>query len=100
MTVCFLLREAYSQSSPPEFLSPASGGIRVSDLDPFESADKPDGAYWLLEPMRYGEVKRYSGTMSHVPRDSSHYALTISAFVHFVYVYSEESLVFADIQGA
>ena len=93
VTVAYLAREAYSSDSPPKTLSPASGRIEVSDLDPFQEDDCPDGAYWLIEPRQHTEVKRYSGTMDHTTREHGKDALTISAFTHFAYIYSKKQVV-------
>lgn len=99
VTSAYLAREVYDQDKPPETLSSASGRVRVSNFDPFEADDCPDGAYWLLEPMRHTSVKRYSGTMDHINREHGKDALTINAFAHFAYIYSGKEIVFADIQG-
>ncbi|KAK7059339.1 hypothetical protein R3P38DRAFT_2496092, partial [Favolaschia claudopus] len=52
---------------------------------------------WLLERER-GDVElgKYSGTLDH-PRYSDKQGATINAFQHFTYLYSNETLVLADI---
>lgn len=100
VTIHHLVRETYDTFDPPDRLSPASGSVAVDDLALVAtSADCPDGAYWLLEPLRHNALKRYSGTMSHTVAGRSKDALTVAAFVHFAYLYSNENLVFADVQG-
>ncbi|KAJ7191238.1 kinase-like domain-containing protein [Mycena pura] len=58
------------------------------------------GVDWLVEPRRRGAVQKWSGT---VPSKSqatttSRLAATITAFVHFAYVFSQKSMVFCDVQ--
>ncbi|KAJ7580004.1 kinase-like domain-containing protein [Mycena floridula] len=52
---------------------------------------------WLLEPERSTRTKRYSGTNEHLTHNTKD-GSTINAFQHFVYLYSQKGLVFADIQ--
>jgi hypothetical protein len=92
-----LAREVYSATA--QTLSSASGDISTSALDMSRHFLDPDGAYWLIEPMRYSLPKRYSGTMAHHTQGRSKDALTISAFAHFVFIHTGKSLVIADIQG-
>jgi hypothetical protein len=61
--------------------------------------DDPDAAIlWLLEPLRGASIERWSGTLQH-PNHDNKTGQTIDAFMHFSYVYSQQTLVFADIQG-
>ncbi|KAK7016700.1 kinase-like protein [Favolaschia claudopus] len=55
---------------------------------------------WLLERERGDvELRKYSGTLDH-PRYSDKQGATINAFQHFTYLYSNETLVLADIQAS
>ncbi|KAK7046460.1 kinase-like protein [Favolaschia claudopus] len=77
--------------------SPAAG----QSLDAFlDSVDQnPDSAItWLLEPLRASYVEKWSGTLEH-PTHSNKAGKTMDAFVHFCFVYSQRSLVFADLQS-
>ncbi|KAJ7915414.1 kinase-like domain-containing protein, partial [Mycena leptocephala] len=51
---------------------------------------------WLLEPLRGASIERWSGTLQHPNHDNK----TGHAFMHFSYVYSQQTLVLADIQGS
>jgi hypothetical protein len=68
--------------------SPASS-LPPSDLD---------GAFWLVEPRRTKSVQKFSGTMIH-PHRNDKLGKTLCAFTHFVYEFSGQELVLADIQG-
>ncbi|KAF8178854.1 kinase-like domain-containing protein [Mycena galopus ATCC 62051] len=62
--------------------------------------DNPDIAVvWLLEPLRGSSLERWSGTLRHPTHESKH-GRTMDAFMHFSYVYSQQTLLFADIQGS
>ncbi|KAJ6463845.1 kinase-like domain-containing protein [Mycena vitilis] len=77
--------------------SPASGVPMPAFLD--MTAASPDGAItWLLEPLRASSVDRWSGTLEHRPH-SDKAGRTIDAFMHFAYIYSQQSLIFADLQS-
>ncbi len=54
---------------------------------------------WLLEPLRIGNiVTKWSGTMQH-PLHNSKVGVSITSFVHFAYVFSLNTIVFADLQS-
>ncbi|EJF58403.1 hypothetical protein DICSQDRAFT_66970, partial [Dichomitus squalens LYAD-421 SS1] len=55
------------------------------------------GLVWLLEPERSVAMERWSGTMAH-PNHADKRGATLTAFVHFAYVYSHRTLVFSDLQ--
>ncbi|KAI0629563.1 kinase-like domain-containing protein, partial [Trametes polyzona] len=62
-------------------------------------ADLDAGVIWLLEPRRSTAVNKWSGTMVHPNRlDKLH--MTMSAFAHFSFLWSESTLVFADLQSS
>lgn len=61
-------------------------------------ADWDAGIVWLLEPRRSSIVQKWSGTMVH-PNRSDKLHMTMSAFAHFSLLWSQYTLVFADIQS-
>ncbi|PPQ75329.1 hypothetical protein CVT25_005119 [Psilocybe cyanescens] len=67
----------------------------ASSLLPLEE----DAAVWLVEPRRTKSVQKFSGTMIH-PHRNDKLGKTLAAFTHFVYEFSGEELVFADMQGS
>ncbi|KAF7371475.1 Kinase-like protein [Mycena venus] len=89
-----LVRETIEGTGP----SPASGVSMQAFLDSMDR--NPDTAIvWLLEPSRGSAIERWSGTLQH-PNHENKPGQTIDAFMHFSYVYSRQTLVFADIQGS
>jgi hypothetical protein len=56
------------------------------------------GAMWLVKPQQTTSVVKFSGTLQHPSQDNK-VGKTITAFAHFVFTISKQSLVFADIQG-
>ncbi|KAJ7577152.1 kinase-like domain-containing protein, partial [Mycena floridula] len=52
---------------------------------------------WIFEPRRDHAVHKYSGGLQH-PSLPGHLGHTINALQHFVYQFSKESIVLADIQ--
>ncbi|KAJ7825810.1 hypothetical protein B0H14DRAFT_2596271 [Mycena olivaceomarginata] len=71
--------------------SPASG---VKDIGP----DSP-GLTWLVEPKQSTFVDHFTYTLSHKFHKKDLRSATIHAFAHFVWGYSNQTLVFADLQG-
>ncbi|KAL0952298.1 hypothetical protein HGRIS_006587 [Hohenbuehelia grisea] len=61
--------------------------------------EEEDGITWLVEKKRSTSVLKFSGTLSHKPQRRDQLSQTIYAFAHFVWGYSNNTLVFADIQG-
>ncbi|KAF8576013.1 hypothetical protein K439DRAFT_1307918, partial [Ramaria rubella] len=55
--------------------------------------------YWLLEEQRTPVVNNYSYTLNH-PDQKSLKGATIVVFAHFCWLYSQQTLVFADMQGS
>ncbi|KAJ6611239.1 kinase-like domain-containing protein, partial [Mycena sp. CBHHK59/15] len=89
----FLVREIIEGTGR----SPASGVSMQAFLDSIDR--NPDTSIvWLLEPSRGSAIERWSGTLRH-PNHENKPGQTIDAFMHFSYVYSRQTLVFADIQG-
>ncbi|KAJ7099232.1 kinase-like domain-containing protein, partial [Mycena belliarum] len=71
--------------------SKASGVIAI--------AEDGEGLTWLVERKRPTTVIKFSGTLVHQSHRTDLRSATVSAFAHFVYGYSNNSLVFADLQG-
>ncbi|KAJ7087588.1 kinase-like domain-containing protein [Mycena belliarum] len=71
--------------------SKASGVIAI--------AEDGEGLTWLVEHKRPTTVIKFSGTLVHQSHRTDLRSATVSAFAHFVYGYSNNSLVFADLQG-
>jgi hypothetical protein len=63
-----------------------------------DDTDGYNSAVWLVEPRRTISLIKFSGTLQHPPCNDK-MGETITAFAHFVYIVSKQSLVFADIQG-
>ncbi|KAJ6474302.1 kinase-like domain-containing protein [Mycena sanguinolenta] len=90
-----LVQEIIGGSSPAP--SPASGVSFEAFLD--STIVNPDSAItWLLEPLRAASVDRWSGTLEH-PIHSDKAGKTMDTFMHFSYVYSQQSFIFADLQS-
>ncbi len=58
-----------------------------------------EGLNWLVEPKRPSTLIKYSGTLNYPSDRTDLRALTIYAFIHFVYGFSQNNIVFADVQG-
>ncbi|KAG6834916.1 hypothetical protein H0H93_006404 [Arthromyces matolae] len=58
-----------------------------------------DGVTWLVEPKRSLALTKFSGTLQHRTTNRDLKSLTVYAWAHFVFGYSRESMVVADIQG-
>ncbi|KAJ7431817.1 kinase-like domain-containing protein, partial [Mycena galericulata] len=71
--------------------SNASGGAMITEED--------DGVTWLVERRRPATVIKFSGTLIHRSARRDLRSVTIGAFAHFVFGYSKQELVFADLQG-
>ncbi|KAF8137904.1 kinase-like domain-containing protein, partial [Mycena galopus ATCC 62051] len=57
------------------------------------------GVTWLVEPLRVGAVQKFSGTLNHKSKASTtRLTATVNTFVHFVYHFSQKSLVLCDVQ--
>ena len=52
---------------------------------------------WMLEPLRASAVYKWCGTTSW-PNGQGKDVQTLMAFVHFAYLWTKESTVFADLQ--
>ncbi|KAJ6510988.1 kinase-like domain-containing protein [Mycena sanguinolenta] len=53
---------------------------------------------WLFEPRRSSKVERWSGTNDYPPWHQNKLGSTMNTFTHFVYLFSQESTVPADLQ--
>ncbi|KAK7029317.1 kinase-like domain-containing protein [Favolaschia claudopus] len=71
--------------------SPASGIPQIT-------AESP-GITWLVEPKRSTSVEHFSYTLVHKSRKRDLRSSTIYAFAHFVWGHSNQTMIFADLQG-
>ncbi|KAJ6580234.1 kinase-like domain-containing protein, partial [Mycena sp. CBHHK59/15] len=55
---------------------------------------------WLFEPRRSSTVKHWSGTNDYPAWHQSKLGNTLGAFTHWAYLFSQESIVLADLQTA
>ncbi|OBZ73931.1 hypothetical protein A0H81_06557 [Grifola frondosa] len=90
-----LARKVIEGSEKPSIAS----GYHVDKINTIDIDDPKDGVYWLIEERRSPIVTRFTSTMVH-PWARGKQAITISAFAHFVYVYSGGNVVIADIQAS
>lgn len=58
-----------------------------------------DDYIWLVEPLHPKAMVKYSSTLAHQCNRTDKVGSTLNAFVHFAYEYSQEQIVFADLQG-
>ncbi|KAF5368808.1 hypothetical protein D9757_012281 [Collybiopsis confluens] len=86
---CFLLQES-------EFNPSKASGIQISK----DSLGADEGITWLVEPKRSPTVEKFTGTLVH---GRAHFggltSETVHAFAHFVYSFTQQQLVVADLQG-
>lgn len=82
----FLLQEDTTEDP-----SPASGAKTY--------AGELNGVLWLVEKRRSHTLHRFSGTLHHPALGSDLRSSTVSAFIHFSYGHSNNTLIFADMQG-
>ncbi|KAJ7124836.1 kinase-like domain-containing protein [Mycena crocata] len=62
-------------------------------------AARETGITWLVEPLHAGSVQKFSGTLARKSQlPTTRLAATVDAFVHFVYYFSQQSMVLADVQ--
>ncbi|KAJ7834576.1 hypothetical protein B0H14DRAFT_2363781, partial [Mycena olivaceomarginata] len=54
---------------------------------------------WLFEPRRSSPVKHWSGTNEYPAWHQNKLGSTLNAFAHYVYLFSQESIVPADLQS-
>ncbi|KAG6848200.1 hypothetical protein H0H93_002484 [Arthromyces matolae] len=64
-----------------------------------DPTDFTNGVTWLVEPKRSLALTKFSGTLQHGTSNHDLKSLTVYAWAHFVFGYSQESMVVADIQG-
>jgi hypothetical protein len=83
--------------------SPASGisfeeyqaACEVQDDSVFD----PGVIIWLFEPRRSSKVAHWSGTNEYPAWHQNKIGSTLNAFAHYVYLFSQESTVLADLQS-
>ncbi|KAF8183566.1 kinase-like domain-containing protein [Mycena galopus ATCC 62051] len=91
VTDAWLATESVSEEGTP---CPAAGLFK-EDINTVRTA----GITWLVEPLRAGSVQKFSGTLNrNYQPPTSRLAATVDAFIHFVYYYSQQTLVLCDIQ--
>jgi len=67
----------------------------LTDHTPFD-----EEVTWLVEPLRGGLVRHWSGTMEHpLPKDKGLLSATLYALGHFSLAYTQNDVVLADIQS-
>lgn len=59
----------------------------------------PTAWTWIIEKQRPMTVSKWSGTLAHPNYHHDLVGATICAFVHFAYIFSQRTVVFADVQG-
>ncbi|KAJ7613521.1 kinase-like domain-containing protein, partial [Roridomyces roridus] len=77
--------------------SPASS-IAMDEFVESTSVDPNSAITWLLEPLRAASMERWSSTLDH-PTHPDKAGRTMDAFMHFSYLYSHQTIVFADLQS-
>lgn len=83
-----------------EILGDPSHCLSASRISPGDlSNDNNDGVFWMVEEHCAKFVQKYSGTMDHRCSMEGLKALTIYVFAHFMYLWSQVSIVVVDIQG-
>ncbi|KAJ7686042.1 kinase-like domain-containing protein, partial [Mycena olivaceomarginata] len=63
-----------------------------------DSNHDPGIVIWLLEPRRSSRVKHWSGTNEYPPWHQNKLGSTFNAFAHYMYLFSQESTVLADLK--
>lgn len=80
--------EVVKNSTP----SPASGVVAAEFTSETE-------IIWLVEPKRSTIVERWSGTMEHPNHPDNKIGQTMSAFAHFSWICSKQTMVLVDLQS-
>lgn len=93
-TEVMLAREVLDEQPPS-----AASGLSQASFNRYFEEDPDMSVVWLLEPARTSSTTRYSGTMAHTNQSNKHHQ-TINTFVHFSYLFSQRSMIFADIESA
>ncbi|KAJ7934799.1 kinase-like domain-containing protein [Mycena leptocephala] len=65
-----------------------------------DSVFDPGVIIWLFEPRRSSKVAHWSGTNEYPAWHQNKIGSTLNAFAHYVYLFSQESTVLADLQTA
>ncbi|KAI1791093.1 kinase-like domain-containing protein [Ganoderma leucocontextum] len=93
-TSCYLAREIVGPNGPSK-----ASGISQESWASLTEKDPDSTIIWLLEPRRSKSVTRWSGTLAHSKRADKRHS-TMGAFVHFAYDWSQQTVVFADLQSS
>lgn len=92
MTEAWLATESFDEDGKP---CPAAG-LSEEDIDAAHESE----VTWLVEPLRAGSVLKFCGTLNRKSQaPAGRLAATVDAFVHFVYYYSQQSMVLCDVQS-
>ncbi|KAG6855319.1 hypothetical protein H0H87_005060 [Tephrocybe sp. NHM501043] len=75
------------------------GNSIASGLNSESDDSDSTGMTWLVEQKRLHALIKFSGTLQHRILQKGLQTLTVHAFSHFVYGYSKETMVVADLQG-
>jgi hypothetical protein len=86
-TKCWLAREVIEGDAKPS---------RASDVGEYDDTSDP-AVMWLIEPFHSTQTTKYSGTLVEVQNNTLPF-MTMSAFSHFTYYWSQQSLVYVDLQ--
>ncbi|KAJ7100704.1 kinase-like domain-containing protein [Mycena belliarum] len=76
----------------------AASAVTLQDFLESTSRSPSSAITWLLEPLRASTIERWSGTLDH-PMHADKPGKTMDAFMHFSYIYSQRSRLFADLQS-
>lgn len=96
---CWLwLRHYAALIFAPSYLAKEKGTL-PSPASGLEAMDENGGVTWLIEDKRSTVVQRFSGTLSHTRLREDLPSLTVEAFAHFAFGHSNNTYVFADLQG-
>lgn len=80
--------------------SPASGITAFVEMDDNAERWETEGITWLIEAKHSSTLKKFMGTLSHVPSPTGGLISgTVHAFFHYIYWYTNGQLVFVDLQG-
>ncbi|KAJ6454095.1 hypothetical protein C8R47DRAFT_997389, partial [Mycena vitilis] len=73
-------------------------GLGPSTASGVAPTTDPGLVVWLFEPRRSSPVKHWSGTNEYPPWPRNKLGSTLTAFAHYAYLISLETIVFCDLQ--
>ncbi|KAK1222606.1 Eukaryotic elongation factor 2 kinase [Marasmius sp. AFHP31] len=103
-TECKLACEVVGVSQTPSKASRISTDeyLRQTTLiteEAFNDQGTPPAVVWLIEPLQAQQVTKYSGTLVQSKKKTLPF-MTMAAFAHFTYCWSQEQLVYVDLQAS